>query len=98
MIKVNINTYGTVNREVGWSSKVIQLGQERVTVEDVLREVNLEGDRTLFDLVANERGIKDGYTVLLNGRTLWNGKDLKKEIKSEDGVTVMDILHLMGGG
>lgn len=60
---------------VGWDSKEVKLEQGRVTVEDVLRSVELEDGRTLFDLVADESGTKESYTSLLNGRPLWNAKE-----------------------
>ena len=98
MVKVHISTYGSVNEEAGWDSKEIKLEQARVTVEDVLRAVELGGGKTLLNLVADESGVKDSYTILLNGRPLWNPKDLKREIKDEDLVTAMDILYPVGGG
>ena len=98
MIKVSIHTYGSVNKVAGWGSKDIKLEQDRATLEDVLRAVNLSEEKTLFDLVAGESGIKDDYTIILNGRPLWNPKDLKSKIENEDMVTAMDMLTAIGGG
>ncbi len=98
MVNVSISTFGSVNKEVGWSCKELSLAQEGVTVEDVLKSVRLRDGRILFDLVGDESGIKDNYTILLNGRPLWNPKDLKTEVRSEDLVTAMDILQAIGGG
>ena len=98
MIKVNVSTYGSVNKEVGWSSKEVKLEQAKVTVEDVLKSAELGGGRTLFDLVADEWGVKEDYTILLNGHPLWSPKDLKREIKDADLITAMGILYPIGGG
>ena len=98
MVKVIISTYGSVNKEAGWDCKEIKLEQARVTVGDVLRSAELGGGRTLFDLVGHESGIKDGYTILLNERPLWNSDDLGIEIKSEDQVAALDILYPIDGG
>jgi len=87
MIRVSINTYGSINKEAGWSSKEIKLEQDRVMLEDVLRAVKLGKERTISDLVADE-----------NGCPLWNPKNLKSNIENEDVVTAMDILTAIGGG
>ena len=98
MVKVSISTYGSVNKETGWNCKEVKLQQARVTVEDVLRSAELGGGRTLFDLVGRESGIKDGYTILLNERPLWNPDDLRIEIKNGDQVAALDILYPIDGG
>ena len=98
MVKVNVTTYGSVNKEAGWSCQEVELEQERVTIEDVLRSAELGDGRSLFDLVADESGIKERYTILLNGRPLWNPRDLKVEITGRDQVTALDILYALGGG
>ncbi len=98
MVKASINTYGSVNKEVGWSSKEVKLEQERVTIEDVLRSAELGDGKTLFNLVADESGIKESYMIMINGRPLQNAKELKMEIKSGDAVTAMDFVLLAGGG
>ncbi len=98
MVKVNINTFGGVGKEVGWSSKELKLEQAKVTVDDVLRSVKLGDGGSLFDMVANGGGTKDGYTILVNGHSLWTPKDLQMELTDKDLVTVMDILYPIGGG
>ncbi len=98
MVKLRVTTYGSVNKELGCNCIEVELEQARVTVEDALRSVELGDGSTLFDLVADESGIKDGYTILLNGLPLWNPEDLKGKIESEDVVTAMDILSAIGGG
>lgn len=98
MVKVKITSYGNVNKELGCDCIQVELEQERVTVEDALRAAELGDGRNLFDLVADDTGVKDGYTILLNGRSLWNPEDLKRNIGSEDVVTAMDVLSAIGGG
>ncbi len=98
MVKVSISTYGSVNKEAGWDCKEFRLEQAMVTVEDVLRSAKLEDGKTLFDLVADKRGLKEDYTILLNGRPLQSPKDLRREIKGEDLITAMGILYPIGGG
>ena len=97
-MKVCISTYGTVNEEVGWSYKEVQLEQEKGTVEDVLRMIQLRDGTKLFNLVADTNGTKDNYTILLNGHRLWDRQDIKMEIKSGDLIAVMDFLYPIGGG
>ena len=98
MVKVKVTTYGSVNEELGCNCIEVKLEQARVTVEDALRAAELVDGRTLFDLVADDTGVKEGYTILLNGRPLWNPEDLKRNIGSEDVVTAMDVLSAIGGG
>lgn len=98
MIKVNVRTYGIVNKEAGWDSKEVKLEQARVTAEDILRSVALQYGGALFDLVADERGVKEDYTVLLNDSTLRSAEDLKREIKDEDQIMALGIIEAIGGG
>ncbi len=98
MIKVNVRTYGIVNKEAGWDSKEVKLEQAIVTVEDILRSVSLQYGGALFDLVADEQGVKEDFTVLLNDSTLRSTEDLKREIKDEDQITALGILEAIGGG
>lgn len=59
MVKVRVNAYGSVNREAGWAYyKEFDFEQEKVTVEDMLKSIKLKNGRFLFDLVANDNGIK----------------------------------------
>lgn len=98
MIKVNISTYGSVNKEVGWHFKEVTIEQAKMTVENVLKSMELGDGRTLFDLVGEEGKIKSSYIILLNGRPLWDSEGLKIEITSGDLVTAMDVIEVMGGG
>ena len=98
MIKVSVSTYGRVNKEAGWDCKEFKLEQARVTVEDVLRSAKVEDGRTLFDLVADERGVKEDYTILLNDRTLRSHEYLRREIKDEGLVMALGIIEAIGGG
>ena len=98
MVKVRITTYGTLNKRVAWNSHEVTLEQETVTVEDVLRSAELGDGTTLFDLVAYEDGISNNHTILLNGRPLWQSKDLKMTIKEGDEISALDILFAIGGG
>ena len=78
MIKVTISAYGSVKKEVGWSSHEVELEKEKGQIEDALKSAKLQDGRTLFDLVANENGIREKYSILLNGRLLWKPEGLKK--------------------
>ena len=49
MIKVNVRTYGIVNKEAGWDSKEVKLEQAIVTAEDILRSISLRYGGALFD-------------------------------------------------
>ena len=98
IVKASINTYGSVNKEAGWNRKEVTLRQTRASVEDVLRSAELGDGRPLFDLVADASGLKKNYTIVLNGRPLWNHEDLGVEIKSGDQVAALDILYPIGGG
>ncbi len=98
MTKVNVSTYGSVNKEAGWDCQEVKLEQTKVTAEDVLRSAALGNGKALFDLVAAEGGVKEDYTVLLNGRPLKSHEDLQRELKDEDLITAMGILYPIGGG
>ena len=98
MIKVTVTTYGNVHKEAGWHSREVTVEQMKATVEDVLKLALLEDGRTLFDIVSDNGGIKQDSSILLNGRPLWNPKDLKTEIKSGDLITATGILEPLGGG
>ena len=98
MIIVNISTYGSVSEEAGWNCKEVMLEQARATVEGALISAKLRNGRNLLDLVADEHGVKEDYTVLLNGRPLWKPKDLKREVQSKNLITAMGILYPIGGG
>ncbi len=98
MVKVSLTTYGSVNKDAGWNSKEARLEKERVTIEDVLRSAELDDGGTLFDLVAEENGIKESYAIFLSGRLLWNPVDLKMEIKSGDQLAILDFPFIAGGG
>ncbi|MFC2047480.1 hypothetical protein ACFLTK_04325 [Chloroflexota bacterium] len=98
MIKVSISTYGSVNKKSGWHLKELTLKQAKATVDDVLKSTSLEDGTVMFDIVADNDGVKKDYSILLNGRPLWNPKDLKSEIKSGDLITATGILEMLGGG
>ena len=98
VVKVIINTYGTVNKDAGWNSQEVKLEKEKVTIEDALRSAGLEDERTLFDLVAEENRLKESYAIFLTGRLLWNPVDLKMEIKSGDQLDILDFPFVAGGG
>ena len=87
-----------MSKEAGWNCKEVKLEQARVTVKDALGSAELGDGRTLLDLVADESGIKEDYTIVLNGRPLWNPDDLRIEIKSGAQVAALDILYPIGGG
>lgn len=91
--------YGSVHREAGWGShKELVLRQEKPTVGDVLMSVKLKDGRALFDLVADEAGIKAAYSVMLNGLFLQGPKDLAREIRDHDSVTALDFFRMSIGG
>ena len=96
MAKVRLNTYASVNQQAGWNEKDIAL--DVGTVEEVLRSAKLKDGSSLFDLVADENGIKDGYVVFLNGRNVKNIKSLETEIKDEARLSVMDVITMPMGG
>ena len=76
----------------------IHLDKSHVTVEDVLHAVKLKDGRTMFELIADENGVKKGYTILLDGLPLWDSKDIKREISHQADITILDVLHFIGGG
>ncbi len=98
MIKINIHTYGSVNTEVGWDTREINLDQRLITIEDVLKLVKSEDGRVLFDLVCEEGRIKESHMMMLNGRPLRNPDALTMAIKDKDTVTVLDSVRLAAGG
>lgn len=99
MLKVTVIAYGSVSKEADWGhSKEVNFEQEKITVEDVLKSVTLKDGRLLFDLIGDENGIKDSYTVMLNGLILQSSKDLKKEVKDKDIVTALDFFRFLIGG
>ena len=64
----------------------------------MLRSAALGNRKALFDLVADEGGVKEDYAVLLNGRPLKSHEDLRRELKDEDLITAMGVFYPIGGG
>ena len=96
MVKVRVNTYTSVNRCAGWNEKDVEL--EGGTVEDALRRATMSDGSSLFDLVADEKGVKGSYVVFLNGLNVGNLQGLKTEIKDEAYMAVMDVITMPMGG
>lgn len=98
MVKVNINTFGSANRDAGWNVREVELDKETVTLEDALRSAKLEDGRTLFDLIAEDNRLKDSYAIFLSGILLWNPVDLKMQVKDGDQLLILDFPFTAGGG
>ena len=97
-MKVKLNTYGKLSKFLGWETKEIEIQTLGATVADVLKTINLETGGTVYDLIIGERGVKDDYTILLDGMPLWDDLVLKRKIKDQTTITTMDILQPVGGG
>ena len=99
MVKVRVSTFGSVSSEAGWGRyKELHLAQETATVEDALKSARLKDGRCLFDLVIDNSNIKGTYSVLLNGMNLLDQRDLRRELKDNDVVTVLDYFRTPIGG
>ena len=97
-MKIKVKTYGSINKAEGWNSMDINLDKNIITVEDVLHSIKLKDGITMLELIADKNGLKEGYTILLDGLPLWDAEDIRKIISQDADLTVMDVLHVVGGG
>jgi hypothetical protein len=98
VVRVIVKTYGSVNKDAGWNSFELRIREEKVSLEKVLKLAVLKDQRSMFDLIASEKGLKENYAMFLRGQLLWQPVDLQMQIDSGDELLILDFPFTLGGG
>ena len=64
-VRVIVKTYGSMNKDTGWNSLELRIRGEKVSLNKVLKLAVLKDQRSMFDLIASEKGLKENYASFL---------------------------------
>ena len=95
---VIVKTYGSVNKDAGWNYLELRIRGKKISLEKVLKLAVLKDQRSMFDLIASEKGLKENYAIFLCGRLIWQPVDLQMQIHSGDELLILDFPFTIGGG
>jgi hypothetical protein len=75
----------------GWRAREIRVEKTAATLEDVLKATDLKGgNATLYDLVADENGLKSDFSLFISGEFLQGCVDLKRTIQDSEQIHLWD--------
>jgi hypothetical protein len=84
---------GYVASAAGWRAREIWVDKPAVTLEDVLRSTNLkDGERTLYDLVCEEHGLKPGFSMFVGGELVRGAYDWQRPVTDSEQIHVIDSM------
>lgn len=82
---------GDVARAVGWRAHEIKVDRASATLEDVLRSAGLkDSDSSLYDLIADDTGLKPEFALFVSGELLRGAVDWKRSVVDSEQIHVCD--------
>ena len=93
MIKVRF--FGRFRDLVGLPEIIIK--KSNVFLQDILRDVKLSDDLTLYDYLSNENSIKKSYKIFINGKRVSNENDMSFKVKKNDDVVITSSISTGSG-
>ncbi len=96
MTRVKVLLMGELRKKTGWYSREIDIRGD--TVEDILKELKIQGEETIKDIVCCENNVKSEYWILINGNEIRREKGLETRVRDGDRVVIMPVMPIMAGG
>ncbi len=76
---------------VGWRAREISVDKPNATVEDIFRTARLKnGDRALYDLIADDKGLKSEFGLFVDGELLRGAMDWTRAVVDSEQFHVCD--------
>ncbi|NLE10940.1 MAG: hypothetical protein GX630_05495 [Actinobacteria bacterium] len=87
---VNIMT-GKASAAAGWRAREVKVDAETASLGDILRSVYLkDGTTSLFDLIAEEAGVKPDFAVFVSGELVRGALDWSRAVADSEQIHVCD--------
>jgi hypothetical protein len=75
----------------GWRAREIRVDKSSPTIEDVLRSAGLKNsDTALYDLIADETGLKPEFALFVSGELLRGAIDWTRTVVDSEQIHVCD--------
>ena len=75
----------------GWQAREIRVDKPSPTMEDIFRSAGLKnGDSALYDLIADDKGLKPEFALFVNGELLRGAMDWQRVIVDSEQIHVCD--------
>ena len=91
-MRITIKALSEVRRIVGWDEKEIEF---EGSLEDLLKSLLTVEGKSIYQVLFEDRRIKDGFVVGVNGRLI---SSLDVTLQPGDRILLMDIVRLFHGG
>lgn len=82
---------GNAATAAGWRAREVKVESKTVSIGEILRSVYLkDGTTSLFDLVADENGVKPDFAVFISGELVRGAFDWGRAIIDSEQIHVCD--------
>lgn len=82
---------GSVATAAGWRAREVKVDSKTASIGDILRAVYLrDGTTSLFDLVADDTGVKPDYAVFISGELVRGTFDWGRAVTDSEQIHVCD--------
>jgi hypothetical protein len=87
---VNIMT-GNASAAAGWRAREVKVEAQTASLGDILHSVFLkDGTTSLFDLIADDKGLKSDYAVFVSGALVRGDLDWSRAVTDSEQIHVCD--------
>ncbi len=86
MVKVKIKAFAILREELGWKENELMFDGDEL--KDLLYEIKIKGNGSLYDRIINHGKIISGFKILVNGRDIEFLKGLNTKLKESDEITL----------
>jgi hypothetical protein len=82
---------GNAANAAGWRAREVRVAAPTASIGDVLRSVFLkDGSTSLFDLIADDAGLKPDFAVFISGELARGVVDWKRAVVDSEQIHVCD--------
>jgi hypothetical protein len=82
---------GNAANAAGWRAREVRVETDTASIGDILRSVYLkDGETSLFDLIADEAGLRPDFAVFISGELVRGAVDWGRAVTDSEQIHVCD--------